>query len=104
MRWNLPWREAGPPDYHHDTVDSVHRLSIKNSPCVGIAKGVPFDQSEEGSYLRLVDVCITQLYAESNKEEEEDPSAARIYLFWIPNWGMNVVIVAEVVTKARCGQ
>jgi len=27
---------------------------------------------EEGSYLRLVDVCITQLQAESNKEEEED--------------------------------
>ena len=28
--------------------------------------------SEEGSYLRLVDFCITQLQAESNKEEEED--------------------------------
>ena len=27
--------------------------------------------SEEGSYLRLVDLCITQLQAESNKEEEE---------------------------------
>ena len=26
--------------------------------------------SKEGSYLRLVDFCITQLYAESNKEEE----------------------------------
>ena len=29
--------------------------------------------SEEGSYLRLVDVCITQLWAESNKEEEGIP-------------------------------
>ena len=28
--------------------------------------------SEEGSHLRLVDVCITHLYSESNKEEEED--------------------------------
>jgi hypothetical protein len=28
--------------------------------------------SEEGSYLRLVDFRITQLWAESNKEEEED--------------------------------
>jgi hypothetical protein len=27
--------------------------------------------SEEGSYLRLVDFYITQLQAESNKEEEE---------------------------------
>ena len=27
--------------------------------------------SKEGSYLRLVDLCITQLQAESNKEEEE---------------------------------
>ena len=27
--------------------------------------------SEEGSYLRLIDLCITQLQAESNKEEEE---------------------------------
>jgi len=27
--------------------------------------------SEEGSYLRLVDFCITHLTAESNKEEEE---------------------------------
>jgi hypothetical protein len=27
--------------------------------------------SEEGSYLRLVDFCITHLQAESNKEEEE---------------------------------
>ena len=28
--------------------------------------------SEEGSYLRLVDLCFIQLQAESNKEEEED--------------------------------
>ena len=28
--------------------------------------------SKEGSYLRLVDFCITQLYAESNKEEERN--------------------------------
>ena len=27
--------------------------------------------SEEGSYLKLVDVCITQLQAESNKEKEK---------------------------------
>jgi len=27
--------------------------------------------SKEGSYLRLVDFCNTQLYAESNEEEEE---------------------------------
>ena len=27
--------------------------------------------SEEGSHLRLVDVCITRLKAESNTEEEE---------------------------------
>ena len=27
--------------------------------------------SEEGSYLRLVDFCITQLYAKSNKEEKK---------------------------------
>ena len=30
--------------------------------------------SEEGSYLRLVDVCITQLWAESNQEEEKQKS------------------------------
>jgi len=29
-------------------------------------------QFQEGSYLRLVDFCITQLSAESNKEEEEE--------------------------------
>ena len=28
--------------------------------------------SEKGSYLRLADVCITQLEAESNTEEEEE--------------------------------
>jgi hypothetical protein len=28
--------------------------------------------SEEGSYLRLVDFCITQLLAESDKEEERE--------------------------------
>jgi hypothetical protein len=28
--------------------------------------------SEEGSYSGLVDFCITQLVAESNKEEKED--------------------------------
>ena len=28
--------------------------------------------SKEASYLRLVDFCITQLLAESNKGEEED--------------------------------
>ena len=28
--------------------------------------------SKEGLYLRLVDVCITQLQAESNKEEGEE--------------------------------
>ena len=28
--------------------------------------------SKEVTYLRLVDFCITQLQAESNKEEEED--------------------------------
>jgi len=26
---------------------------------------------EEGSYLRLVDFCITQLYAEGNKERKK---------------------------------
>jgi hypothetical protein len=28
--------------------------------------------TEEDSYFRLVDCCITQLYAERNKEEEEE--------------------------------
>ena len=32
--------------------------------------------SEEGSYLRLVDFGITQLQAESNKEEEDRDEAA----------------------------
>ena len=32
--------------------------------------------SEAGSYLRLVDFCITQLQAESNKKEEEDSQSA----------------------------
>ena len=27
--------------------------------------------SKEGSYLRLVDLCITRLYAESDTEEED---------------------------------
>ena len=27
--------------------------------------------SEEGSYLRLVDFCMTELQAESNEEEED---------------------------------
>ena len=34
--------------------------------------------SEEGSYFRLVDFCITQLQAESNKEEEEDSLADKM--------------------------
>ena len=33
--------------------------------------------SEEGSHLRLVDVCITQVKAECNKEEE------RADLLWL---------------------
>ena len=33
--------------------------------------GKPCSGSEAGSYLRLVDFCITQLRLESNKEEEE---------------------------------
>jgi hypothetical protein len=32
----------------------------------------PGSSSEEGSYLRLVDFCITQLKAESKKQEEKD--------------------------------
>ena len=39
--------------------------------------------SKEDSYLRLVDFCFTQLYAESNKEEEEEArreSARRVCL------------------------
>ena len=36
--------------------------------------------SEEGSYLRLVDFCITQLSAESNdKEEEKKTPDATVY-------------------------
>ena len=36
--------------------------------------------SEEGSYLRLVDSCITQLQAESNKEERR--RRGRVGLGW----------------------
>ena len=36
--------------------------------------------SEEGSYLRLVDFCITELQAESNKEEEERRRRFESYL------------------------
>jgi len=32
--------------------------------------------SKEVAYLRLVDFCITHLYAESNKEEEEEEVTA----------------------------
>ena len=35
--------------------------------------------SEEGPYLRLVDLCLTQLLAESNKEEEEKIPSMSIY-------------------------
>jgi hypothetical protein len=45
-------------------VKGLHRV-------VGLKSRLLKSSSEEGAYLRLVDVCLTQLYAESNKEEEE---------------------------------
>ena len=71
----LPWREAGTPNHHDDIVDSDDQdvvnkelsLSLQafsvieggDNSCA-VASGNPHS-SKEGSYLRLVDFCITQL-------------------------------------------
>ena len=36
--------------------------------------------SEEGSYVRLIDCCISQLYA--NEEEEEEEGSEGRAIFW----------------------
>ena len=51
-----------------ETQHSRHRRRFKNN-CFAALRS----SSKEGSYLRLVDFCITQLEAESNKEAEKDP-------------------------------
>ena len=56
----------------------------------------PGSSSEEGSYLRLVDFCITQLKAESNKEEGEKGSATNL-----DHQARRNVDASEAVVKAR---
>ena len=83
----LPWREAGPPNHYDDKVDSDQQVVNKNNSLwkgghqfgpLLIAGDVVLPQvlalivllhlgwgeeccgSEEGSYLRLIDFCITQ--------------------------------------------
>ena len=49
-------------------------MGITHTHCFAVIRS----SSEEGSYLRLVDFCITQLQAESNKEKEEEDWGAGV--------------------------
>ena len=66
-----PTPSRGPPTFPPSHLPTFLRLQgaqrFKNN-CFAVLRS----SSKKGSYLRLVDFCITQLQAQSNREEEEE--------------------------------
>ena len=69
---NPPCEPRGPCTCFPESCITRYSSRLKNN-CVAVMRS----GSEEGSSLRLVDFCTTQLLSVSNKEEEDEKMARR---------------------------